>query len=129
MAITHATAARNAMANTVDDQVNAGSTDVTGDFVLIESAGPTDLISFALQDPAFGAASSGTITLQGTPISTTADAAGTADTFEVRDRDNTMIYTGTVTGTGSGGDVEIDNTSIESGQSAELSSHSYTAAS
>ena len=127
MAITHSTSARNALADTTDDQVNAGSTDSQGDLVIIDSTGPTDLITFNLQDPAFGAASSGTITLQGTPISTTAGADGTADTFEARDKDNNMVYTGSVSGTGGGGDLEIDNTDVNSGQSAELSSHSYTA--
>lgn len=127
MAITHSTTARDALADQVDSLVNGGTTDAQGDFVVQESAGPTDLIEFNLQDPAFGAAATGTITLAGTPISTTASATGTADQFEVRDKDNAMVYTGTVTATGGGGDVEIDNTSVESGQSAELSSHSYSA--
>ena len=127
MAISHATSARNALANTIDDQVNAGTTDAQGDFVVIESSGPTDLIEFNLQDPAFGSASSGQITLAGTPISTTASTSGTADKFEVRDKDNAMVYDGTVTATGGGGDVQIDNTDVASGQSAELSSHAYTA--
>lgn len=127
MTISHSTAVRNALADLIDDQVNAGVADAQGDFVIIESAGPTDLISFPLSDPAFGAAASGQITLAGTPISTTADASGTADQFEVRDKDNNKVYGGSVTATGGGGDVEIDNTSVNSGQSAELSSHSYTA--
>lgn len=128
MAITHSTATRNAQADATDDQVNSGTTDTEGDFAVIESTGPTDLIVFALNDPAFGAAASGQITLNGTPISATAAATGTADEFEVRDKDNAKVYGGTVTGTGGGGDVEIDNTSVSSGQSAELSSHSYSAA-
>lgn len=127
MAITHSTAVRNALADAIDDQVNAGTTDAQGDFVVQESAGPTDLIEWNLQDPAFGAAASGQITLAGTTLTTTADNTGTADQFEVRDKDNAMVYTGTVTATGGGGDVEIDNTSVSSGQSADLTSHTYTA--
>lgn len=127
MSITHSTATRDAFANLVDDRVNAGSLDSGGDFVVIESAGPTDLISWELQDPAFGAASSAVITLAGTPLSTTASAGGTADEFEVRNRDNNVVYQGTVTATGGGGDVEINDTSVSSGQSADLESHSYTA--
>lgn len=127
MAISHSTSARNAMADSVDDTVNAGTTDAGGDFVIIESAGPTDLVSMILQDPAFGAAASGVITLAGTPLSNTADATGTADKFELRDRDNGLVVDGTVTATGGGGDVEIDNTSIASGQTVELTSLTWTA--
>ena len=127
MTISHSTSARNSLADQIDTLVNGGSTDPQGDLVLIESAGPSDLVEFNLQDPAFGAASSGTITLQGTTISTTADAAGTVDQFEVRDKDNSVIYSGTVTSTGGGGDLEMDNTTVTNGQSVELTSHSYTA--
>lgn len=125
MAITHATTMRNTLADAVDTAVNTGATDSYGDFVVMDD--PSDIISFTLQNPAFGAASSGTITLLGVPLSATASGTGTADKFEVRDRNNAMVYTGTVTGTGGGGDVEIDNTSVTSGQSAELSSHTYSA--
>ena len=65
MTISHSTSARNSLADQIDTLVNGGSTDPQGDLVLIESAGPSDLVEFNLQDPAFGAASSGTITLQG----------------------------------------------------------------
>lgn len=125
-AITHSTAARNSLADQIDTLVNAGTTDAQGDLVLIESSGPTDLVEFNLQDPAFGSASTGTITLQGTPIETTADAAGTVDTFEVRDKDNNQIYTGSVTSTGGGGDLEMDNPTLTSGQTVSLESHSYS---
>ncbi|ULQ45880.1 hypothetical protein JN531_012295 [Flagellatimonas centrodinii] len=127
MAISHSNAARNAMADAVDAQVNTGSADASGDFVLIASGGPTDLVSIVLQDPAFGAAASGVITLAGTPLSNTASATGTTDTFEIRDKDNGVVIDGTVTATGGGGDVEIDNTSIASGQTVELSSLTWTA--
>lgn len=127
MAISHSTAARNGMADSVDASVNTGTTDAGGDFVIIESAGPTDLVSIILQDPAFGAAAAGVITLAGTPLSNTAGATGTADTFEIRNRDNAVVIDGTVTATGGGGDVEIDNTSIASGQTVELTSLTWTA--
>lgn len=127
MAISHSTAARNAIADAVDATTNVGTTDTGGDFVVIESAGPTDLVSIEFQDPAFGAAAAGVITAAGTPLSNTASATGTADTFEIRDRDNAVVIDGTVTATGGGGDVEIDNTSINSGQTVELDSLTWTA--
>ncbi len=127
MALTHSTTARNNMMDGIDDAVNAGSTDAQADFVFIESTGPTDLAEINLQDPAFGASSSGTIDIAGTPLSTTAGADGIVDTFEIRDKDNSVVIDGTVTGTGSGGDVEIDNTDINSGQTVKLDSYSETA--
>lgn len=127
MALTHATSVRNAIMDAIDDQVNAGTTDAQADFVFIESSGPTDIAEINLQDPAFGASSSGQISIQGTPLSTSAGAGGTIDTFEVRDKDNSTAIDGTVTSTGGGGDVEIDNTSVNSGQTVQLDSYSQTA--
>jgi len=127
MALTHSNTARNNAMDGIDDAVNAGSTDAQADFVFIESTGPTDLAEINLQNPAFGAASSGQLAIAGTPLSTSADADGIVDTFEIRDLDNTVVIDGTVSGTGGGGDVEIDNTSINSGQTVQLDSYSETA--
>lgn len=127
MAITHSTATRNAMGDAMGDQVDAGTTDAQGDFVLIESSGPTDLVEINLQNPAFGSPSTGVKPLAGTPLENTASSSGTADTFEIRNRDNAAVIDGTVTGTGGGGDVEIDVTSISSGQTIELDSLTWTA--
>lgn len=116
------------MADTVDDQVNAGSTDANGDLIIEESSGPTTLATIELNDPAFGAASSGSMTLDGLPKSdTSADNTGTADRFTVRDKNNAKVFDGSVTGTGGGGDMELDNTSINSGQTVEITSFDYTA--
>lgn len=127
MALSHAISVRNTLADSVDSAVNSGSIDDQGDFVIIDSAGPTDLVVFNLQDPAFDAASSGTINLQGTTLSTTASSGGTADKFEVRDKDNNLVFDGTATATGGGGDIELTNTNIKSGQTVEITSFSYTA--
>ena len=111
MAISHSNAARNAMADAVDAQVNTGSSDASGDFVMIDSGGPTDLVGIVLQEPAFGSAAAGVITLAGTPLSNTATGTGTADTFEMRDRNNAVVIDGTVTASGGGGGgcgVEVD---------------------
>lgn len=127
MALTHSTAARNAMLDSIDDQVNAGTTDAAGDFVVLDSAGTTTLVTFLLSNPAFGAAASGSMSLAGVPKSNTAAATGTAAKFEIRDRDNAVVQSGTITATGGGGDVEADNTSIASGQTINLSSYTLTA--
>jgi hypothetical protein len=122
MAITHPTATRTAIADLIDDRVNGGAG--AGTLVILTS-GDAVLASITLQDPAFGAGSNGEITLAGTPLEGTASGTGTAAKFEVRDSDATVIYTGSVAT--SGGDLTIDNTSITSGQTVRVTSHSYTA--
>lgn len=123
MAITHSTTARNALADQIDTLINGGTG--AGALVIIESAGPTDLVSITLQDPAFGAAASGQITANGLPLTGTAGASGTADQFEVRDGDGAVIFQGTV-GQGSG-DLSLDNTNIASGQDVTINTFTYTA--
>lgn len=126
MALTHATALRNAIADAVDNYLNTtGSTDATADLELLDAA--VSLVVINLQNPAFGAAASGVITLAGVPLSNTAGASGTVDNFAIRDRDNADAITGTVTGTGGGGDIEVTNTSITSGQTVQITSLTYTA--
>jgi hypothetical protein len=81
-----ATATRNALADAFDEAVNAGSG--AGTIKIYSGTQPADantglsgntlLATFTLDDPAFGAASGGVITLAGTPLSATGAAAGTA---------------------------------------------------
>lgn len=127
MALSHSTVTRNAMADAVDDQVNSGTTDASADFVVVDSSGPTDLLSITLDNPAFGAAASGVITMAGLTKNANAIAGGTADIFDIRNRDNADTITGTITGTGGGGDVEIDDQSIANGRQVNLTSFSWTA--
>lgn len=124
MAITHPSAVRTAIANLIDDQVNAGST--YGKLKILTS-GDSVLVTITLQDPAFGAANTGVITLAGVPLSNTAAGTGTAAKFTVTDSDDNIIFTGSV-GT-SGTDLTIDNTSINTGQTVTVSSMTYTASS
>ncbi len=81
-----ATATRNALADSFDTATNGGSAAAT--IKLYSGTQPADantalsgntlLATFTLDNPAFGAASGGVITLGGTPRSTTGAAAGTA---------------------------------------------------
>ena len=123
MAVTHGTATRNALADQVDTQVNTG----VGTAALEILATSTVLVSFNLPNPAFGAASGGTITMSGLPLSNTASATGTANKFQVKDRDGTVVFDGSVTATGGGGDMTLDNTSINSGQTVQIDTFTYTA--
>jgi hypothetical protein len=124
MAITHSTAMRNTLADAVDAAVNSGA----GTATMVWKDSSTALGTFDLANPAFGAASSGTITLQSTPITdSSADGSGTADNFDVEDRDGTVVFSGSITGSGGGGDIELDSTSITAGQELELTSFTYSA--
>lgn len=80
----------------------------------------------ATVDVSFGAPSSGQITND--PAAVNAVASGTADGARLYDStDANREITGlTVTTTGGGGDIELDNTSIASGQSIDMSAISYT---
>lgn len=123
MAITHLAALRDILANAVDDHVNTGA----GTAVIRIRASTTTLVDFPLQNPAFGAASSAVITLQGTPIAAVASAAGTADNFQLINRNADITLSGSVTATGGGGDIEATNTVIANAQSCELGATTYTA--
>lgn len=89
---------------------------------LIESAGPTVLVTFTL---AWGTASTGTIDITGTPLTETATATGTADTATLYHSTNTEEITGLSVST-SGADINMNTTSIESGKTVELNSFSLT---
>ena len=55
-------------------------------------------------------------------------AAGTAGYFRIKDSTNTTCHMqGTVTLTGGGGDMTMDNTNIASGQSITVNSFNLTA--
>lgn len=124
MSITHAMALRSAIADLVDSYVNAGS----GTAKLRIRDGSTTVVDFDLDDPAFGAASSGIITLASTPIAAQAAAAGAeVDNFHLLDKDGTVVLSGSVTATGGGGDIEVTNTNIAQDQDCELDSLTYTA--
>jgi hypothetical protein len=111
---TISTPARNAACNAVVDLVDAGS----GAGNLIIRASTTTLVSFTLDDPAFGNAATGVATAAGFPKTSAASATGTADNYQIRDSDNNVIISGTV-GT-SGTDIVLDSVSITSGQDVTL---------
>lgn len=74
------------------------------------------------------AAASGTKSLSGTPLATTGITAGTAGHFALMDNAGTTCHMqGTVTATGGGGDLTLDNTSIASAQAVNITSFVLTA--
>lgn len=87
----------------------------------------TVLATLSLQSDWMEAASSGSKAKSGTWQDASADADGTAAHFRIYASDGTTCHLqGSVTATGGGGDLTLDNTSIASGQSVTISSFSLT---
>lgn len=74
------------------------------------------------------AASGGTKTLLGSWGDSSCDATGTAGYFRFLDSTGTTCHIqGTVTATGGGGDMTVDNTSFTAGQAFSVTSFTLTA--
>lgn len=125
MAVTHATALRTVLADAADNYINTTGSS-TAELRLLDSA--TLIVSFDLQNPAFGAASSGIITLEGTPIAAVAEADGEVDNATITNRTPTASIFCSVSASGMGGDIEVSNVNIANLQDCTLESLTYEAA-
>lgn len=86
----------------------------------------TELAHIALPSDWMAAAASGSKTLAGS-WSGTGAAAGAAAHFRIKDStDTTCHMQGSVTLTSGGGDMELDNTSIGSGQTVNVTTFTLT---
>ena len=87
----------------------------------------TVLATLSLPSDWLAAASSGSKAKSGTWEDTSADATGTAAHFRVYASDGTTAHIqGTVTATGGGGDLTVDNTSFAAAQSFTVTAFSLT---
>jgi len=87
----------------------------------------TLLAEMTLPSDWMAAASNGAKALAGSWADSSANAAGTADFFRVFESTGTTCHIqGTVTATGAGGDMTLDNTSIASGQAVSITSFTLT---
>lgn len=87
----------------------------------------TVLVDITCPSDWMAAASSGSKALTGTWQDTSADAAGTAGHFRVYDSTATTCHIqGSVTATGGGGDMTLDNTNIAVGQTVTITSFTLT---
>lgn len=116
----------NAMADAIDTYMGnagkiiiySGTEPATADTAL---SGNTVLATFTGGSPVFGAAASGTITLQGVPLTVAASATGTATFFRLfQTNGTTCVAQGTV-GT-SGQQLNLNTTSITSGVNVTITS-------
>ena len=122
MTINHVVAVRNALADLIDTTINTGAGTAT---LVFETAGSAEVATVNLQNPAFGAASGGTITLQGVPLSDSNATGGTVAQFKVNDRDGDEVFSGSV-GT-SGEDINLSSLAIGAGDTVEIVSLTYSA--
>ena len=87
----------------------------------------TVLATLSLPSDWMSAASSGSKSMTGTWQDSSADAAGTAAHFRLYASDGTTCHMqGTVTATGGGGDMTLDNTVLASGQQFTVTSFTLT---
>jgi hypothetical protein len=87
----------------------------------------TLLASMTLPADWMAAAASGSKSKNGTWEDLSANATGTAGHFRIKDSGGTVCHLqGTVTATGGGGDMEVDNTSIASGQQVSVTTFTLT---
>lgn len=88
----------------------------------------TVLVTMTLPSDWMAAASSGSKAKSGTWEDTSADGTGTAGHFRLYASDGTTCHAqGTITATGGGGDMTLDNTSITTGQNVTVTSFTISA--
>lgn len=88
----------------------------------------TLLVQYDLASDWATAASSGSKSLDSLPLSETAVGTGSAGHYRIKDSTGTTTHEqGTVTATGGGGDATIDNVSITTGQTVNLTAFTKTA--
>ena len=132
MALQESTAVRNARLDAIETTmgVSAIMKIRTGSVPANCAAADTGTVLATLNLPSdwMAAASSGAKAKAGTWEDTSADATGTAAHFRVYASDGTTCgMQGTVTVTGGGGDMTVDNTSFAAAQSFTVTSFTITA--
>lgn len=132
MALQFSAAVRNAMLDAVETAVGTSAvlkirTGAAPANVATADSG-TVLATLTLPSDWMAAASGGSKAKSGTWEDTSADATGTAAHFRLYASDGTTAHAqGTVTATGGGGDMTVDNTSFSSGQAFTVTSFTLTA--
>ena len=131
MTIALSNSVKNAMLDAIETTIGASAV------LKIRSGSPpgignadsgTVLATLSLPSDWMAAASGGVKAKSGTWQDASADATGTAGHYRIYASDGTTQHLeGTVTATGGGGDMTLDNTSIASGQQITITSYQWTA--
>jgi hypothetical protein len=127
MAFQFSTAARNAALDAIETTIGASAvleirTGAAPSNCAAAATG-TVLATMNLPSDWLANASAGAKSLSGTWEDTSADAGGTAGHFRIWDSTKTTCHIqGSITATGGGGDMTLDNTSIASAQDVQVTS-------
>ncbi len=134
MTIRYSTATRNALGDAWTARFNAGSG--AGKIRIYSGTQPASagdaasgdlLVTITLNDPAFGATSSGSASLDADPALTgTVAASGTAGWWRGLDSDDNTVCDGSITATGGGGDLTLSTVSLVSGGTVTLTGGTLT---
>lgn len=130
MALQLSTTVRNAMLDAIETTVGTSAIlelrtgSVPANCAASDSG--TLLISYSLASDWAAAASSGSKALNNVPLTGSAIATGTAGHFRLKNSAGSTCHAqGTITATGGGGDMTVDNTSIASGQTVNVTSLTF----
>ena len=132
MALKYSTAVRNAQLDALETAIGTSAVlkiRTGGAPVSVATADSgTVLATINLPSDWMAAASSGSKAKSGTWEDASADDTGTAGHFRIYASDGTTAHIqGTVTATGGGGDMTLDNTSITAGQTVAITAFNITA--
>jgi hypothetical protein len=113
--------------NALVDGIDVGSSNSYGQLVITDTdgGGGTDIVAIDFADPAYAAAAwdagnswADAALTGGSAISGTATASDTAAGFRIIDKDENILFTGSV-GT-SGADINLNNVNITNGQTVTI---------
>ncbi len=131
MSLKYSASVRNAQLDAIESTISTAAVlkirtgSVPADVATADSG--TVLATLTLPSDWMAAASSGSKAKSGTWQDTSADNTGTAGHWRIYASDGTTAHMqGTVTATGGGGDMTVDNTSIASGQQITITGFTIT---
>ncbi len=122
MAVTHATAIRNGIADYVVDQIDVGGTGT----LEFHTSGDVEVATVTFSATAFGAAAAGVATANAITKDSSA-TGGTIAKFVVKSGTPADVFYGSVTATGGGGDIELSSLVVTATDEVSLTSLTYTA--
>lgn len=132
MAFQFSTTARNAALDAIETAIGTSAVLKIRSGSVPADCGTADagsvLATLTLPSDWLAAASGGSKSKSGTWEDASADATGTAAHFRIYASDGTTVHMqGTITATGGGGDMTLDNTSIASAQQVTITSFTLSA--
>jgi hypothetical protein len=122
VAVSHPTAIRDTLCNTVVDTLDTGTP--PGKLVL-QTSGGAAVATLTFANPAFGNSTGGTATANAIVDDTNA-AGGTIAKGEFRQGNTTPVVLFSVTATGGGGDIEMNSVVVSAGQTVHITSLTYS---